>query len=314
MRFPNAFPAHALAAALAAGLLLAPCAAHATDVDGPDDCQRVINDFGDAPEGIAAYPGPVIGNFPTCVTPGGVGTQTFPPGCPPISTPPGPTGFVRHVQFGPGQPIPNFWLGCYGNAIGPFGIDSEPDGKTNTPAIGISACTTIPTDCVEAAYGMTFDQDECLGDGSDAGLTAPPVFMSCAPATVKFDAFACISTQAFLNVLVDWNEDGDWNDAFDCGPPGCAYEWAVKNVPIGVSTGCNPTISPPFLAGPNPGQGWMRLSITLDPVPDDFPWNGSAGTPTEAFVGGESEDYPAVIVAPTPTSSPTWGRMKVLYR
>src|SRR6267143_1314573 len=59
-----------LFAVIAALLALAPTPAPATDVDGPDDCQRVIHDMGDAPEAIPCYPGGVIGKFPTCFAPG----------------------------------------------------------------------------------------------------------------------------------------------------------------------------------------------------------------------------------------------------
>ena len=56
-----------LFAAIAAALVFGPTPAPATDVDGPDDCARTIQDMGDAPEGIPAYPSGVIGKFPTCL-------------------------------------------------------------------------------------------------------------------------------------------------------------------------------------------------------------------------------------------------------
>src|SRR5205823_4970223 len=122
----------------------------------------------------------------------------------PISTPPGPTGFVHHLQAA-GSPG-NYWLGCYVNAIGPLGIDSEPDGKVNTPPSGISACHAgLPTDCVEPAFpGMAFDQDECYTDGSDAGVTAPPSLSICSSSSVRYFTSNCgQQRQVFLNLLVD---------------------------------------------------------------------------------------------------------------
>ena len=56
-----------------AALLLAVAPALATDVDGPNDCNRTPVDFGDAPESVPAYPA-VPGCFPTCLAPGPVGT------------------------------------------------------------------------------------------------------------------------------------------------------------------------------------------------------------------------------------------------
>jgi hypothetical protein len=278
----------------------------ATDVDGPDDCQRAHEDFGDAPECIPAYPSGLVGLFPTCLLAcPPISTQTGP--CPPISTPPGPTGFVRHIQ-----PLGGYWLGCY-PALGIVGIDNEPDGKTNFGGVGTSACAPIPTDCVEPAFGMFFDQDECYLDGSDAGVTTPPGLTICSPATVVFTTTSCVQRQVFLNICVDYNQDGDWNDSFTC-PPGCVYEWSVVNAPIVLAPGCM-TLTSPFLpVGPIPGPGWMRISLTDAPVPPDYPWNGSAGVPDQSFQGGETEDYPVTIGDVTRTDSPTWGRVKTLYR
>jgi hypothetical protein len=294
--------------AVAASLSLG-SGASARDVDGPNDCSRNTEDFGDAPECVVAYPSGVPGFFPTCIVSCGVGTQTL--ACPPISTPPGPTGWIRHIQ-----PPQGFWLGCYSNALGFYGIDSEPYGKTNSPAVGGTVCTVppSPTDCIEAAFGMTFDQDECYADGSDAGIKVPMAFAPCAPATVTFDLSSCVGgTMMFLNICVDWNQDGDWNDNFQC-PTGCAYEWAVKNAPIPMPPGCSTITSPVFLAGPQNGPGWLRISVSSDAAPDDYPWNGSAGTPGFAFHGGETEDYPIQIGGPTGTNRGTWGQLKVLYR
>lgn len=299
----------ALALATAVGVAIA------TDRDGPNDCQRNYEDMGDAPEGMPAYPA-VPGRFPTCTFGGPVGTQTFV--CPPISTPPGPTGFVRHLGFPLG-----YWLGCYTSPLppgGPMGVDTEPDGKVNTPAVGTSGCVTgLLTDCVEAAFGMTFDQDECYLDGSDAGVRVRPALVACTPAIIPYEAWNCAQTrQVYLNVCMDFNEDGDWNDNFRCptsdGTLRCAYEWAVKNLPIVLTPGCNFLATPPFLVGPRPGRTWFRITLSDDPAPDDYPWNGSISTPAQSFHNGETEDYPAQIDQSTPTMGSTWGRVKTIYR
>src|SRR6185436_18135803 len=180
-------------------------------------CDQGYRDFGDAPEGFAATP-TSIGHYPTCaaaIVP--AGAQELECGAPlSIAPPAGATaGHVEHVvpAGGPSQ----FWLGCGPDPA--FGVDSENDAKISSGAT-ISACNQAPVDCIEAAFGLTFGQDECYGDG-DAGLAAPVMFRTCTNATVTYRAFACDRpTDAYLNVLVDWNQDGDWNDAVACNPVG----------------------------------------------------------------------------------------------
>ncbi|MBI1799573.1 MAG: hypothetical protein HYR73_07770 [Candidatus Eisenbacteria bacterium] len=304
-----------------AGLVAAACMAFAVlpalahDVDGPNDCQKPYRDFGDAPECIPAYPSGVLGKFPTCIlTPATcpIGTQEF--ACPPISTAPGATGYVVHTAD-----FNSYWLGCYITPLGPEGVDGETDGKTNTPAIGLSACSDIATDCVEVAFGgMTFDQDECYADGSDAGITAPIVFGLCSVSSVSYSVTNCAPVQryAYLNICVDWNEDADWNDNFQCNAASggaCAYEWAVKNAPIFMPPGCALLTSPAFLSGPFKVHSWLRITISDNPAADDYPWNGSVSI--GPFQNGETEDYPVEVTdRPTPAHGSTWGQLKVRYR
>ncbi len=283
--------------AIAAGTLLVfPTATLATDVDGGDDCQRQIEDWGDAPEGSDAYAG-VIGRFPTCSTPGPVGTQEA--SCTPISSLPGPAGFVRHVSV---AGLANYWLGCGAVGTTPLGVDSERDGKTNSSGNSVSFCSELLVDCVEPAFGLNFGQDECTGS-NDAGLISTNL-VTCAPSTVTFATYNCSAdTQhVWLNVLVDWNHDGDWNDNLFCDEPAqlCAYEWAVKNLLIAIAPGCDTLTSPAFTGGPVEGDGWMRITISDEIVTDDFPWLGSAGAAGDGFLKrGETEDYPVKIGSST---------------
>jgi len=259
-------------------------AALATDVDGPDDCQRPAMDFGDAPEGIDAYPG-VTGHFPTC----GVSSHpaTWDTTCTPISSKPLFVGFVLHDN-----PVASYWLGC-GSLSAAMGIDGDPDGKTSVGSPS-SRCSGEPVDCSENAFGLDFGQDECWGS-DDAGVHRPTLEV-CQDATVTFDTYNCGSARdVYLNILIDMNRDGDWNDNFLC-PSGCTYEWAVKNALVTLPTGCNTQASPAFRVGPFPGEGWMRVSITDVPVNDDFPWYGSRSMGV-LLPGGETEDYPVQITA-----------------
>src|SRR5258707_5826233 len=145
-----------IAAMLLVASCLAPPPSGATDVDGGGDCSKTPVDFGDAPDGVLAYPA-VMGKFPTCASAGPVGTRE--PACPPISTVPGPTGYVKHNHLAADT---QYWLGCFPLTAG--GIDGETDGKVNATGGAFSACVTgLAVDCVETAFGMSFGQDECYG-------------------------------------------------------------------------------------------------------------------------------------------------------
>ena len=268
-----------------------------------EPCDIGYQDFGDAPEGITAYSTGIVGAFPTCTFPGAPGTQEIDPGCSPLSTPPGPTGYVEHVKT-PLDPV-GFWWGC--DMTPALFIDSEPDGKVNvTPVAGTpSSCDDVtPVDCIEALSipGLSFGQDECFGDGVDAGLLSQPRFDPCTPRDLRFRLFNCSTQpiQVYVNLLFDWNEDGDWNDVLNC-PQGCAPEWAVKNLAVILPPGCSVWTSPMILPGEKEGYGWMRATVTEAPVPDDFPWAGSAGMNEGPFFSGETEDYP-IRIGEDPTS------------
>jgi len=292
--------------------------ARATDVDGPD-CGRTITDFGDAPEGLpilGAFGG-VIGHYPTCLSPGAPGTQEL--YCAPRSTPPGPTGFMRNVQDGHA----NYWLGCYNSATAMSGIDSETNGKVSAP-FGTSFCSQVADDCLLGG-GTNFGQDECDAGDGDAGVGVPQFLVGLCSAPIQnqmilYTANCGPPRQAYLNILVDFNMDGDWNDNMLCDIPGlpgtslCAHEWAVKNAIIDLPSNCGSQYAPPFLLGPHEGPTWMRVSLTDEAVDDDFPWAGSANRPGQSYSGGETEDYLVRLLNGVPTLKSTWGQVKTLYR
>src|SRR5262249_20579736 len=149
-------------------------------------------------------------------------------------------------------------------------------------------CLIGAPDCTASFGAMSFAQDECLGDATDAGLAAIPALNACGISHVDLNVYNCGSTiRVYLNVLVGWNQDGDWNDRLPCGAS-CAREWAVKNAPYFLINGCQPIASPNFRVGPNPGPTWMRITLSYDPVNDDFPWAGSATMAGGYLHGGET--------------------------
>lgn len=275
-------------------LMLIPAHANAS-VAAP--CTLFYHEAGDAPEGFSPYPGVAVAHFPTCAAAGAPGSQEIECGAA-MSTAPGLTGRVKHVagfDF-----APPFWLGCGASAPALGGIDAESDGKTG-PASGGNTCGGS-VDCTELTpWGMSFGQDECLGD-ADAGMDGPIELGACTTTRLRFRATLCElqSGLAYLNVLVDWNQDGDWNDILSCATSqSCAPEWVVKNALLPLTRGCGAYETPEFAVGPRVGPGWMRITLTADPVADQFPWAGSDGSPNGDFRSGETEDHPVMILANT---------------
>ena len=219
---------------------------------------QVVMEFGDAPEGVIAYPPTgMMGSFPTCINVG-------------------PAGFVMHNNFGA------FFLA----------FDFEPDGNAGIcPAFA------------------PYDLDECFGDG-DAGLIMPDAYTIVNNVIVLCPQSAGVSLDStctlmywgsdidiqvtnfmpsqwtgFVNVLIDWNQNGVWGDVLTC-PSGPCPEHVLVNHPVmnGFTGPLSLTGPPPFLSGPMIGFFWARFSITEQPVPQN--WLGY-GT----FEDGESEDY-----------------------
>jgi hypothetical protein len=280
---------------------------HATDTDGPD-CGRAIEDFGDAPEGLPIEFG--IGRFPTCLAPSPAGTQEFVR--PPRSSPPGATGYIRHVQSG----AANYWIGCY---EGPSGIDSESDGKVSDPMVGTSACdANLTVDCHSGIFEFNRKgQDDCGGggDGGAGGHGAPCPYSELT--FVGVSAFNCGPQRTvYLNVLMDLNFDGDWNDNLTCLslPDSVAHEWVAKNRAVILPNGCSHHRVDGILTGPDDGFAWTRVSLTDEPVSDDYPWAGSALLPGGAVTGGETEDFVIFMIGPLDAKPATWGSLKTRYR
>lgn len=233
-----------------------------------------LGEFGDAPEGVFAYPG-VIGDFPTCLG--------------------GPAGFVFHgpsdlVYFGPT-------------------IDWEPDGNAGIcpqPPYDNDECNgaagdggiLIPMPMTLAAGG--------LPAACPMGAPGPPL-SGCS--VVRWGLHMDIEVHNFLNedrhvnVLADWDMDGKWTGTVSACPDGSVVtEHVLVNfvVPGGFHGPLSALFPPDFVAGmPADGMVWFRFTISDAPVL--APWNGEA-----TFGDGETEDYLFRVVTP-PVDAPELG-------
>ncbi len=221
-------------------------------------------EFGDAPEGALAYPpAGIMGMFPTCIT---------------VL----PATWIQHTNFGA-------WLGP--------AFDLEADGNAGL-------CPVF----------SPYDADECFADG-DAGLMFPPSYtinagnnvvlcpnapvgpplgQRCAQAVwganIDVDVHNHMPNQTvgFLNVLIDWDQNGQWGGASQCPGGLLAPEHVLVDFPIpNPFDGPLSLLGPPsFLIGPNICHVWMRVAITERPVGLSQMWDGSG-----SFEDGETEDY-----------------------
>jgi len=135
-------------------------------------------------------------------------------------------------------------------------------------------------------------------DQGDDGVVFPLSLPNCWWST--FDYIVNVidpDTDLWVNVWIDWNRDGDWDDTLDC-PEGPAPEWAVQNqLLFNLPVGINQITTPAFLPW-HPENGtedlWMRITLSGQP------WRGgsnpgvkgNAGSgPQAKYVIGETEDY-----------------------
>ncbi len=235
-------------------------------------------EYGDAPEGAPVYPGSgVTGSFPTCVNTG-------------------PAGWVQH----------NMSMAWFGPLA-----DPEPEGNAGL-------CPIFNPN--------QYNADECFSDG-DAGLLFPPAFTIQGPvgseavvgctAQSGFIGTTCRTANwgvdididvtnnmpnqvpGYVNVLVDWNQDGLWNGSSNCpgavAPEHILVDFPIPNTYSGPLSGLTP---PAFLIGPNAGYVWVRFTISEQPV-NTSDWDGSF-----LFEDGETEDY---LLAVASQEEVDWG-------
>jgi len=245
-----------------------------------------LGEWGDAPEGVIAYPSlAVTGAFPTC--------QNV-----------GPAMWVYHgalcwAHF-PGGPPP-FDFETEGNAgLCPGFAPYDNDECWNTPDGGL---LFPPPYTIQAGVVVP-----CISHGS-LGIECYMAVWGTDVDILVVNSMPCVG---YANVLMDWNQDGQWGGSSTC-PAGQAPEHVLVDWPVPMGFGAPggaalSLLGPPnFRIGPQPGYVWTRFTISETPVGAD--WNGAA-----LFEDGETEDYLLRIDADSPVEGSTWGCIKYLYR
>jgi len=135
-------------------------------------------------------------------------------------------------------------------------------------------------------------------DGGDDGVSVPLTLPNCGWTIFDYQVTVIDSnTDLWVNVWLDFNRDGDWDDTVDC-PGGRAPEWAVQNQFLfNLPVGLNEIITPGFKSV-HPAAAhekiWMRITLSEQPwIGGSNPGHqGNAGSgPVAKYEIGETEDY-----------------------
>ncbi|MHC4118746.1 MAG: GEVED domain-containing protein [Planctomycetota bacterium] len=148
-------------------------------------------------------------------------------------------------------------------------------------------------------------------DGGDDGVELPLTLPNCGWATFDYQVTVIDpNTDLWVNVWLDFNRDGDWDDTLECSG-GNVSEWAVQNQFLfNLPAGLNQIAAPGFRSVHPEGaheQIWMRITLS------EQPWTGgsnpgqqgNAGSgPLEKYDIGETEDYYFIPEVPEDTECP----------
>ena len=138
----------------------------------------------------------------------------------------------------------------------PSKLASDGARHTDPSALWLGATSTAESDSIQT------------GDAGDDGL------LGSLPLKLSFSR-SSTDTPGFYHVLVDRNDDGDWDDPGEQELLNRSVGWFLNQSLGGTMTW--PSIDLPL-------NGWIRITITGQAVPSN--WNG-----TGEFAVGESEDY-----------------------
>jgi hypothetical protein len=245
-------------------------------------------EFGDAPDGVIAYPANgVIGDFHT------TGLPTRPPEEAMYHE-----AIVAHLYFG--ITMDGEWAGNGGLPFGEF-YDYDADECFDPAAALADDGLLFPTSYT--IDPVTTTVVPCSISGADLG---PPCGLAHWGTDIDIEVSNHLPFPGFLNVLIDWNQDGQWGGV-DAGCAGAPPELAVQNLPIPSTGGLTIPLSqltpvPSIHIGSNPEHVWARFTVTEVPLPNPAAWNGSLlSGGWGSFPLGETEDY--LLRVETPTTS-----------
>lgn len=186
-----------------------------------------------------------------------------------------------------------------GSGVGPYGPAhlNAPTGAFLGKRISRETEADSGSD-EDGVNNITPQTDLSDDDRGDDGVVVPLSLPHCGWAIFDYQVtVADPKIDLWVNVWLDWNRDGDWDDTPACDA-GAAPEWAVQNQYLfGLPVGLSQVTTPAFLSWhpkSGPAGVWMRITIS------EQPWkggsnpgekgNGGSG-PATRYEIGETEDY-----------------------
>jgi hypothetical protein len=242
---------------------------------------------------------PVAEDTPTPIPP----TATSPMGASPTVTPerePSPTPTLSLVAspsatMSAGAPAPAWDFG-----------DAPDPGFPSREASDGAKHSTISFEWLGDVVDAEADSRQVDGDRHDDGIVVGEL-VACAENRLEvritvqgrqnaqhpYDAQHLL----YLNVLVDWDGSGSWSGRVWCAEELFASEWAVRNLPIDVSSWPDDVLSAvvpiEVTGGPRTGQAWARFTLSYGEVVSGEDWDGRG-----SFTYGETEDYLITVSLP----------------
>lgn len=246
------------------------------DIQFDDEFDRMW-DYGDAPDSRLG----TVDSYPTGYVGGGNPLGVFPTRATTTNSVYGNQPGARHHVVDVG------WLGDINPAPGNLTLLDVPTREWDAdqfPDEDVTVTNLDPT---------TRTPDH---DGRDNGLYPDTVFAHTVD-DVRFRISTVPGIQEwYINMLVDWDFDGEWRGFDANGAP----EWAVQNKVVSAAPMTSKVVSHNIAVGSTPGEPWVRVTLTPRPIPPSptgAGWDGSVPPGftdvlgRQAFSCGETEDH-----------------------
>jgi hypothetical protein len=213
-----------------------------------------------------------------------------------------PIGMTAYPKGGP-PGVPAQYPTVYGAGSPPYGpIHQQPNAVAYLGnAVSLENEADIGPD-EDGINNLVPPNDRPDLDAADDGVQVPLLLPHCQQAT--FDYVVTVAPlpieppPLYVNVWLDWNRDGDWNDVSECPDGTVVPEWAVQNQVLNLVTSGPHNITTPKFMCWHPAVAaaerpiWMRITLS------ERQWGmvlsaaraGGDGPP-DGYQYGETEDY-----------------------